>query len=64
MIRKDASVEGAFYVCPAYNEMILQGLDIGIHHVERERYFSLSSMHGVNTYEEHLANVRRGALAS
>jgi dTDP-glucose pyrophosphorylase len=64
MIRKDASVEGAFYVCPAFNEMILRGLDIGIHHVERERYFSLSSMHGVNAYEEHLASVRRGMVAS
>jgi dTDP-glucose pyrophosphorylase len=64
MIRKDASVDGAFYVCPAYNEMILLGQDIGIHHVERERYFSLSSMHGVNTYEEHLASVRRAAVVS
>jgi dTDP-glucose pyrophosphorylase len=63
MIRKDASVEGAYYVCPAYNEMILNGSSIGIHHVDRERYFSLSSMHGVNAYEEHLANVRRGAVA-
>jgi CTP:molybdopterin cytidylyltransferase MocA len=63
MIRKDASVDGAFYVCPVYNELILRGLRIGTHHVERERYFSLASLHGVNAYEEHLARLRRGALA-
>jgi CTP:molybdopterin cytidylyltransferase MocA len=63
MIRKDASVEGAFYICPAYNELILRGLDIGVHHVARETYFSLSSMHGVNVYEEHLMRARRAAMA-
>lgn len=63
MIRKDASVDGAFYVCPVYNELILRGLRIGIHHVPRDRYFSLASMHGVDTYEQHLARSRRGAAA-
>jgi len=64
MIRKDASVDGSFYVCPVYNELILRGLRIGTRHVERERYFSLASLHGVNTYEEHLANRRRALLAA
>ncbi|MCW3031273.1 MAG: Nucleotidyl transferase [Solirubrobacterales bacterium] len=63
MIRKDASVEGAFYVCPVYNELILSGLRIGTRHVERDRYFSLASLHGVNAYEEHLARLRRAVLA-
>ena len=62
MIRKDASVDGAFYVCPVYNELILRGLRIGSRHVERDRYFSLASLHGVNAYEEHLARQRRAAL--
>jgi hypothetical protein len=63
MIRKDASVEGAFYICPVFNEMILRGLRIGTHHIERDRYFSLASLHGVNAYEEHLARLRRAVLA-
>ena len=62
MIRKDASVDGSFYVCPVYNELILRGLRIGSHHIERDRYFSLASLHGVNAYEEHLARRRRAAL--
>ena len=64
MIRKDASVEGAFYICPVFNEMILRGLSIGTRHIDRERYFSLSSLHGVNTYEEHLARKRRSMVAA
>ena len=63
MIRKDASVEGAFYVCPVFNEMILRGLRIGTHHIERDRYFSLASLHGVNAYEEHLQRLRRRVAA-
>ena len=63
MIRKDASVDGAFYVCPVYNELILRGLRIGTHHVPRERYFSLASMHGVDAYEQHLARSRREVAA-
>lgn len=63
MIRKDASVDGAFYVCPVYNELILRGLRIGVHHVPRERYFSLASMHGVDLYEQHLSRARREVAA-
>lgn len=63
MIRKDASVEGAFYICPVYNELILRGLRVGTHHIERGDYFSLASLHGVNAYEEHLARQRRAVAA-
>ena len=63
MIRKDASVDGAFYVCPVFNELILGGRRVGTHHVDRERYFSLASLHGVDTYEQHLARSRRAVTA-
>jgi hypothetical protein len=63
MIRKDASVEGRFYVCPVYNELILRGRRIGTHHIDREAYFSLASLHGVDAYEQHLARGRRAVTA-
>jgi CTP:molybdopterin cytidylyltransferase MocA len=63
MIRKDASVDGAFYVCPVYNELILRGRRIGTHHIDREAYFSLASLHGVDAYEQHLARARRAVVA-
>jgi NDP-sugar pyrophosphorylase family protein len=57
MIRKDASVDGRFYVCPAYNELILRQGRIGTYHVPRDAYFSLSSPRGVEAYEHHLERV-------
>jgi CTP:molybdopterin cytidylyltransferase MocA len=63
MIRKGASVDGAFYVCPVFNELILSGGRIGTHHIDREEYFSLSSMHGVDAYEQHLMRARREVAA-
>ena len=54
MIRKDASVEGRFYVCPVFNEMVLGQRRIVTHHVDRDLYFSLSSPQGVAAYEDHL----------
>ena len=58
MIRKDASVEGRFYVCPAFNELILRGLRIGTRHIDRAQYFSLATPRSVATYEELLARTR------
>jgi CTP:molybdopterin cytidylyltransferase MocA len=63
MIRKDASVDGAFYVCPVFNELVLTGRRIGTHHIDRDRYFSLTSMHGVDVYEQHLSRHRQGVTA-
>jgi NDP-sugar pyrophosphorylase family protein len=63
MIRKDASVDGVFYICPVFNELILAGGRIGTHHIERDHYHSLASMHGVDSYEQHLAQRRRTAVA-
>lgn len=58
MIRKDASVGGHFYVCPAFNEMILQQRRIGVCVIDRSQYFSLANPRGVDTYEEYLISRR------
>jgi dTDP-glucose pyrophosphorylase len=64
MIRKDDHVGGAFYVCPAYNQMILRQKRIGITEVSKDDYFSLATPHGVDLYENFLAaqrgSTRRG----
>jgi dTDP-glucose pyrophosphorylase len=54
MIRKDAHVDGRFYICPAYNEMILRQLRVGVHEIERDEYLSLATPQGVDAYAEHL----------
>jgi dTDP-glucose pyrophosphorylase len=50
MILKDAQVEGAFYVCPAYNELVLEGGRIGVSRVAREHYVNLATPAGLNNY--------------
>ena len=59
MMQKDAHVDGLFYVCPAYNEMILQHKRIGYYAVPKNAYFSLKTPHDVRTFEEHLITKRR-----
>lgn len=54
MIKKDAAVDGRFYVCPAFNELVLMGKRIGVSHISRESYFSLATPQGIREYEEHL----------
>jgi dTDP-glucose pyrophosphorylase len=58
MIRKDAHVSGRFFICPAYNELVLRQARIGVHEIDRTAYFSLATPQGVAAYEEHLHAVR------
>lgn len=52
MIRKDASVGDSFYVCPAYNELLLSQGKVGVFQIPRENYHSLALPQGVQAYEE------------
>ncbi|WP_026654818.1 glycosyltransferase family 2 protein [Butyrivibrio sp. AE3003] len=54
MIRKDASVNDLFYICPVFNEMVLMQKKLGIYKVDRNRYFSLASPNGIEAYQNHL----------
>jgi len=54
MIRKDASVEGKFFVCPVYNEMILRQAKVEKYDIKRSQYYPLSSPQGVQEYEAFL----------
>ena len=43
MIRKDASVNGLFYICPTLNELILAGRKIGAFSIENNAYYPLKT---------------------
>lgn len=58
MIVKDAHVDGQFYVCPCYNEMILAQKKIGVFNISRQDYFSLATPQGVAHFEEYLKSRR------
>jgi len=61
MIRKGAHVQGRFFVCPTYNELVLRQRRIGVHEIDRSEYFSLATPQGVTAYEEHIQAARAAA---
>ena len=44
-LRKDAHVNGAFYICPVFNELILQGKQVGSFYLDNHDYLPLKSEH-------------------
>lgn len=59
-IRKDAHVNNAFFVCPCYNELVLDQKRVGIHEIPPEAYHSLATPEGLEAYAEHLSRARGG----
>ena len=49
-ILKNAGLDGQFYVCPVYNEMILDGASIRTHRIPREAMHSLGTPEDVETF--------------
>jgi dTDP-glucose pyrophosphorylase len=51
MILKRLGGESGYYICPVYNEMILEGAQIGVHEISRGAYYSLANPSSVEMYE-------------
>ena len=60
MILKNASVNEQFFICPAFNEMILQQQIIGTYQIKKDQYFSFSHQSGVDAYKAFLAAQKNG----
>jgi len=43
MIRKDASVEGHYYICPALNELLLRRKRVGASHIDNAHYLPIKT---------------------
>jgi hypothetical protein len=56
MIRKDASVDGRFFVCPTMNEMVLRNRRIGIGRIDRTDYHSLHEPQAIARFEGALSH--------
>jgi dTDP-glucose pyrophosphorylase len=50
MLKKNAQVNGFFYICPALNELLLRHAHIGIHKIDRSHYISLATPGDVQSY--------------
>lgn len=51
MIRKDAQVNGNFYIAPAFNEMILRQARIGVYSIAPSQYHPVKSASQLRAYE-------------
>ena len=51
MLRKEASTDGLYYVCPTFNQMILKGARIGVVEIAPSEYHSLATPAMVESYE-------------
>lgn len=58
MIQKGANVGGKYYVCPAYNEMVLKQKKIGVYRIDRGQYFNFNHTKGLELYEQYLKKKR------
>lgn len=59
MIRKDASVDGLFYICPAFNELILGQARIGVYEIDAKQYHPLKTERQIYQYESLIEQVSR-----
>ncbi len=63
MILKGADVNGGYFVCPTFNELILSQKKVGTYQISREHYISLATPQAVEDYEQDLIARRRGAAS-
>ncbi len=59
MILKGAAINGGYFVCPTFNELILDQKRVGIYRIDRDRYISLATPQAVEDYEQTLAARKR-----
>jgi NDP-sugar pyrophosphorylase family protein len=58
MIRKDANVGGHFFICPAFNQLVLEHAKIGIYEIDAKQYHQLKTEKQLSHYEATLDHAR------
>lgn len=56
MIKKDASVNGAFFIAPSLNEMVLRQKKMGVYTINNEKYHAFYSPLKISEYEKKYTN--------
>lgn len=54
MIRKDAVVDGLFYICPVFNELVLLQARIGIYLIDAAEYHPLKTERQLQSFENEI----------
>lgn len=56
MIEKEITLNGEFYVCPVYNELILRGMRVKIYPIKNSQMHSLGTPEDLREYLEGIGN--------
>lgn len=60
MIRKDARVNDNFFICPVFNELVLENYKIGTYKIDEKNYYPLKDLKQLqdfeNKFEKNIAN--------
>ena len=59
MILKNASVNGQFFLCPIYNEMILKQMKVGTHRIEKAQYYNFGHVSGMDPENGEISHAHR-----
>ncbi|MCI8285828.1 MAG: nucleotidyltransferase [Firmicutes bacterium] len=54
MILKNASVNGQYYICPTYNELVLEQKIISTYRIQKSDYFNFNHNSGIEAYNSFL----------
>lgn len=54
MIRKDASIEGNFYIAPVFNELVLKNLKLNTYRIENSNFHTFYTPQKIDEYERAL----------
>ena len=57
MISTRGMTNGQYYVCPVFNEMIIEGRQIGIYRIDKKDHYSLTSEQGVAEFEDYVSQL-------
>jgi NDP-sugar pyrophosphorylase family protein len=58
MIRKDVNVDGLYYICPTFNEMILKNKIISTYKIKQSQYHQITNPQELKSYENFIKEKR------
>lgn len=61
MILKNASVNGQYFICPTFNELVLSQKTIGVYRVNKAQYYNFSHDSGIEAFRAYLSKTKQGA---
>lgn len=59
MVKRNAMVNGQFFICPTFNEMVLKSKKIGIYEIDKKSFHSLGTPEDVAEYENLIKSKER-----